>query len=124
MFYQTNHMQAADISPPPAAMEWSSLLLHDIICSKCVPFCHCRWGGDRNAQCIFVPGDRPLTLTLKLVQARDQTRLPCEVGTNYSAVPEILDSQTNKKVTDTTKNRTLLVCGNKNSSKKLSLIPQ
>jgi len=33
----------------------------------------------------FVPGDldlRPLTVTFKLVRASDQTRLPCEFGTN------------------------------------------
>jgi len=34
---------------------------------------------------IFVPGDldlSPLTLTFKLVRARDQTRLQCEFGAN------------------------------------------
>ena len=42
-----------------------------------------------------------LTLTFKLVQARDQTRLPSEFGQIRSAVPEISHiSYTNKRTTD------------------------
>jgi len=48
----------------------------------------------------------PLTLRFKLVRARDQTRLPCEYGANpFSGSRDI--PHTNKKVTDSTKNRTL-----------------
>jgi len=62
----------------------------------------------------------PLTLTLKLVRARDQTRLHCEFGANPFTVSRDIGKQTNKKyaktktrrVTDCAKNRTLLACGN------------
>jgi len=37
-----NRTQAAEITPPPAATEWSCLLLRDLICSKRVPFRRCR----------------------------------------------------------------------------------
>jgi len=50
------------------------------------------------AETFFVPGDLdlwPLTLTFKLARARDQTRLPCEFGTNtFSGSRDI--SYTNK----------------------------
>jgi len=52
--------------------------------------------GPKNA--VFIPGDlaRPLTLTFKLIRARDQTRLPCEFGANpFSGSRDI--SYTNKK---------------------------
>jgi len=39
----TDHMQAAEITPPPlAATEWSRLLVRDVICSKRIPFRCCR----------------------------------------------------------------------------------
>ena len=38
MFYQTNRTQAVKITP--AAMEWSRLLLHDVVCSECVTMHH------------------------------------------------------------------------------------
>ena len=45
-------------------------------------------------------------MTFKLVQAKDQTCLPCEFGPNpFSGYVDI--SYTNKKVTDSAKNRTL-----------------
>jgi len=43
---------------PPAATEWSHLLLKDVICSDRVPFRHCR--GDGSAQRVFAPGDLDL----------------------------------------------------------------
>jgi len=47
-----------------------------------------------------------LTLIFKLLRARDQTRLPCEFHANqFSGSGDI--SHTNKKVTDSAKNRTL-----------------
>jgi len=49
--------------------------------------------------------------SIQLIHARDQTRLPCESGTNpFSGSGDIWG--TNKKVTDSAKNRTLLGCGN------------
>jgi len=39
--------------------------------------------AERDKNAVFVHGDLdlwPLTLTFKLIQARGQTRLPCEVG--------------------------------------------
>jgi len=38
-----DHMQTAEITPPPAATEWSRLLVRYIICSERVPFP--RWQG-------------------------------------------------------------------------------
>jgi len=74
------------------ATEWSHLLLRDVICSQRVTM-HFQRGRK------FVPGDldlRPLTLTFKLVRARDQTCLLCEFGANqFSGSPDI--SYTNKK---------------------------
>jgi len=47
-----------------------------------------------------------VTLTFKLVRARDQTRIVCEFGANpFSASPGI--SYTNKKVTDSAKKHNL-----------------
>jgi len=47
-----------------------------------------------------------LTLTFKLIRARDETRLPCEFGANlFSDSRDI--SYIKKKVTDSAKNRTL-----------------
>ena len=87
------------ITPTPAT-EWSHLLLHDIICSERVTV-HFQWGGNLSL----------MTLTFKLIPARDQTRLSCEFGAYpFSGSRDI--SYTNKKVTDSTKNRTLcnLLC--------------
>jgi len=67
-------------------------------------------GGDGSAQHIFCPWwPCPLTLTFKLMRARDQTHLPWKFGANpFSGSPEIFYSPTkqNKKVTDSAKNRT------------------
>ena len=56
--------------------------------------------------CFFVPDDFDLwslTLTFKLVRARNQTRLPCEFGANpFSSSRNI--SQAYKKVRDSAKN--------------------
>jgi len=49
-------------------------------------------------------------LTLKLVRAKDQTRLPVNLAQICSAVPEIFEAQT-KQVTDGAKSRTL-ACSN------------
>jgi len=53
--------------------------------------------GPKNV--VFVPGDLdlwPLTLTFKLVRARDQTHLPCEFGANPFSVSRDI-SYANKK---------------------------
>jgi len=83
--------------------------LRDVIYNEGVPFRPHR-GVLWVHRALFVPGDLdpwPLTLTFKLVQARDQTRLPCEFGTNPFSGSRDIFSYTNKKVTDSTKNRTL-----------------
>jgi len=52
----------------------------------------------------------PLTLTFKLVQAKDQTRLPCESGANpFSNSRDIwfTNKKNKQKVTGSAKNRTL-----------------
>jgi len=49
----------------------------------------------------FVPGDLGLlhlTLTFKLVRAKDQTRLPCEFGANPFSVPDYFMHK--QKITD------------------------
>jgi len=61
----------------------------------------------------FVTGDLdlwPLTLTFKLVRARDQTRLPCEFGANpFSGSRDIRGTKKKKQKSYRAKNRTLLV---------------
>ena len=59
MFYQTNLTQAAKIPPPPAATEWCSPLLCDVICSERSAFHHVAAGeGVMGVQsAYFVPGD-------------------------------------------------------------------
>ena len=68
-------------------------------------------GGDRSAQHLFWSWwPWPLTLTFKLVAARDQTRLPCEFGANpFSHSRDIwfANKKNKQKVTDSAKNRTL-----------------
>jgi len=63
----------------------------------------------RSKNVLFVPGDLDhwrLTLTFKLVRARNDTRLFCEFGANpFSGSWEV--SYTSKKVADSAKNRTL-----------------
>jgi len=95
----TIHRTQGRRSHPPAATKWCRLPLSDVICSERVPFRRCR--GDGSGQrvcCSWWPW--PLTLTFKLVRARDQTRFPSEFGSNpFSRSPGIWG--TNKK------NRTL-----------------
>jgi len=65
----------------------------------------------------FVPGDLdlwPLTLTFKLLRARDQTSLPCEFGANqFTGSRDISytkkQTKPNKKATNSAKNRTLRI---------------
>jgi len=38
-----NRMQAAEITPPPPATQWSRLLLYYVICSQRLPLRRC-WG--------------------------------------------------------------------------------
>jgi len=43
MFYHINpHAARRNHPPPSAAMEWSHLLVHDVICSEHLPFRHCQ----------------------------------------------------------------------------------
>ena len=60
---------------PPAATQWSRLLLTGVICSECVTV-HFEWGGNMSLW--------PWPLTFILVQARDQTRLSREFGANHT----------------------------------------
>jgi len=61
-----------------------------------------------------------VTLTFKLVRARDQTCLLCEFGANTFSRSQgisFINKKNNKnKVTDSTKNRTLVECGNKENN--------
>jgi len=58
---------------------------------------------EKAKKCHFFPWwSWPLTLTFKLVRARDQICLPCEFGANpFSGSQDI--SYTNKQVTDSAK---------------------
>jgi len=111
-------------SPPPISNrpEWFRLLLH--LC--------CVWHTSYNALSMrmtqqfsrFCPWwPWPLTLTFKLVRARDQKRLPCKFGANLlSSSRDMNDKQTKKNKTyhrQCKKNRTLLVCGNKCNYRKI-----
>jgi len=90
----TDHTQAAKIIP--GMMEWSRLLLlYDVICSECIPFCRC-WGwwectGHFLSQ---------VTLTFDLDIQTGMSEGPNVFSVNLahirSAAPEILDSQTKK----------------------------
>ena len=64
--------------------------------------------------CLWWPW--PLTLTFKLVRARDQTRLHCEIQIR-SAIREIFDKQTNEKFSYCQRQKQNLTqfaaCGNK-----------
>jgi len=71
----------------PAATEWTRLL--SVFCSVWrTPYHALSIGMTQQFFVVFVPGDLdlwPLTLTFKLLRARDQTR-PCIVNGNDSAV--------------------------------------
>ena len=69
----------------------------------CTTLCYFQWAR----YSAFFLGDLdlwPLTLTFKLIRARDQTRLLCEFGANPFAVPEIFHTKTKSH---SAKNRTL-----------------
>ena len=65
----------------------------------------------------------PFSLTFKLARARDQTRLPCEFGANLLSSSQDI-SYTNKRVTNSAKNRTLRssLCAVKTTSQSDSSI--
>jgi len=103
-----NRMQATAIIPRQR--------LNDPICccvtlSVASAFHSVSAGSDGSTQHVFCPWwPWPLTLTFKLVRVREQTRLPCEFGTNpFSGSRDIWFTNKIKKqkVTDSTKNRTL-----------------
>jgi len=78
-----------------------------------LPNTNCSQAAERAENAVFVPGDLdlwPLTLTLKLVRARDQTFLPCEFGefgANPFSGPGDISYTNRKKQTDGAKNRTV-----------------
>jgi len=86
----TNHTQAAEITPAsngmiPSAAAWRCLqrARYNASCSRTDHSFAA--GGWRECTARFNPGDLdlwPLTVTFKLAQARDQTRLPGEFGIN------------------------------------------
>jgi len=56
-----NKLHAGPRNYSPAAMEWSRLLLCDVICSERIPLCHCqRVMGVHST--FFVPGDLDLDI--------------------------------------------------------------
>jgi len=84
-------------------MEWSYLLLHDVICSQHVPFRHCQAVmGVHSA--IFVPCDLNLWPWYSNSSVRGRKHVfPVNLAQIHSVVPRYIWC-TNKKVTDGAKN--------------------
>jgi len=93
------------------------------VCCRVTLFAACMFhcvtaGGDWSAQRVFVADDlRPLTLTFKLVQARDQTRLSCKFGLNLLSSSRDIWFLNKKAKSQTALNRTqnltqFTACGN------------
>jgi len=78
--------------PPPRSDGMSRPLLHDIICNERVLFRPCRGWSECTARFLIL-----VTLTFKLVRARDHTHLHCEFGANPFSRSGVI-SVTNKKV--------------------------
>jgi len=117
-----NLTRAKDVSPPntnctrpsksPLAATELSCLLHDAICSEHIPFCHC-WGWWECTAYFF--SLTTLTFDLWPWHSKSSERgnkhvFPVNLVQIRSAVPRDIwftNKQTNTKVTDSTKNRTL-----------------
>ena len=74
MFYQTQTARKPPKSPPPAATEWSRLLLRDVIFSERVPFRRCR-GAMAVHSTFFVHGDLDLNLQTRLSEGPNTSSL-------------------------------------------------
>jgi len=114
MFYEHRPYQGRWNHPIPAAMDWSRLLLHDVICSECVPFRRCR--GVIGVHSVFLS-----LVTFDLwpwhyltCPSEDQTCLPCEFGAKpFSRSRDIwFTTKKQTKKSDSAKKRTLrsLLC--------------
>jgi len=103
----TNNTQATEIIPPGQHRNGPVFCCMTLFAASAFHPIAARVDG--SAQCIFCPWWLwPLTLTFKLVQARDETRFPHEFGANLFRRSRDIWF-TNKKVTDSTKNRTYTV---------------
>ena len=127
MLYQTYTARRPPKSPP-AATELFRLPLHDVIAASAFRSVVAGDWWEWTAR-FFVSGawPWPLTLTLKVILARSNARLPLfpvNLAQIPSAVPEIFEAQTNKqtnkRVTDSAKNSTILACGNDLSGRYLA----
>jgi len=119
-------LACAAVTPsPPAATQWYRLLLRAVYGVRRTPYYALSMEDDSAVIRFYVPGDLdlwPLSLTLKHVPARDQTRRFYKFGANpFSRSRDIWvtnKQKTNKKtklITDSAKNRTLLAYGNNNN---------
>jgi len=113
VFYQTHTAckppsacTAVNLSPPKC----DTMLLSATACSiRCKPCYALSMGMTPHFFVFFCPWwPWPLTLTFRLVRARDQTRLTCKFGTNPFSRSRYI--WVTNKVTDGAKNRTLLAC--------------
>jgi len=120
-FTKTNHTRAKDVLPNINRTQGPWMSRSKV---KVTAACSRRdrsvaagmMGVPKSVFCPWWPW--PLTLTFKLVRSRDQTRPRCEFDANPFSSSEIFDAYAQirkwmKKVTDSAKNRTLLVCSNK-----------
>jgi len=99
------------VTPPPRLWRNGAIAVYILHCT--VHALQCTVNGDDAAVFHFCPWwPWPLTLTFKLIRARNQTRLPCEFGTNLFSGSRDIWGTNRQKVTDSVKNRTLLACSN------------
>jgi len=91
-----------DLSPIPVRLVVKSYLTSGKLEAKHVlPNINRTQAVERAEKCNFFPADHDvLTLTSKLVRARDQTRLPCEFGANpFSGFGDISHTNKNHRLT-------------------------
>jgi len=104
------HRTQAPKTPPGSHEMGHPLLLHDV-CNERIYHSYVS-GGFGSAKRVFVPGDLylwPLTLTFKLIRARNKARPTCEFGANPFSVSRDIW---------VTKKQTNLITNSRKSSKK------
>jgi len=118
-----HHTLAPAITPRSNRMVLSAVVCCCVMLFAASTFHSIAAGGWWQCWACFCPWwPWPLTLTFKLVWARDQARLPFKFGANpFSDSGDNWGKhrrkQTNKKVTDGAKNKILLACCKKNKKK-------
>ena len=105
MFYQTHTTRkAAEITPP---RQWQNGAICHCVTSFAASTYHSVVAGvDGSGSTFFVPGDLDLDIQTCLCEGPNTS----SVWIRRKSVPQVFETQT-KKVTDSAKNRTLLMCG-------------